>query len=100
MIVKAYSVHDFKSLTYSPPFYAAQDGAAVRIISDAARDPNSQLGRHPRDFVLYCVGSYDDASGVFTPIAPLKHVIDVASVVQDHAPAVMPLFDSGVKANG
>lgn len=85
MIVKCYSVYDRKALIYNPPFYAPTDGAAIRIVQDAANDPNSQLGRHPADYVLYCVGQYDDQKGLLTGNQPLEHVIDLQGLVQEQA---------------
>lgn len=81
MIINAYSIYDTKSLVYSNPFYAPTHGAAVRIVQDAANDLNTSLGRHPADFVVYCVARYDDAKGTFMPIDPREHVIDVAALV-------------------
>lgn len=85
MIIRAYSVYDRKSLIYNPPFYAPTDGAAVRIVQDAANDPNSQLGRHPVDYVLFCVGDYDDQKGLLLAQTPLQHVMDIAALVE-HQP--------------
>jgi len=81
MRVKAYTIYDTKSLTYSNPFYAPTHGAAIRIVTDATQDNNSQLARHPADFILYCVGEFDDNSGIFMPIDPREHVIDVIACI-------------------
>lgn len=83
MIIKAYSVYDRKALIYNAPFYAPTDGAAVRIVQDAANDPNSQLGRHPTDYVLFFVGEYDDQKGLLAAQSPLVHVMDIAAMVQE-----------------
>lgn len=78
----AYTLYDVKSLTYSNPFYAPTHGAAIRIVQDAAQDPNTSLGRHPADFILYCVGSFDDQSAMLWKLDPREHVVDVVSLVQ------------------
>lgn len=83
MRTNAYSIFDTKGLTYSNPFYAPTHGAALRIVKDAANDANSSLGRHPADYVLYCVGSYDDSIGLFMPLEPKEHVIDVVALIND-----------------
>lgn len=85
MILNAYSIYDRKALAYHSPFYQTTDGAAVRTFSDLVQDNNTQVGRHPADFVLYCVGSYDDAKGELTPLAPLRHVIDATALVRHQA---------------
>lgn len=86
MILKAYSVYDRKALTYNPPYYAPTDGAAIRIIADAANDANSSLGRHPHDYVLFCLGEYDDQKGLLTPMQPLAHIIDVGALITNQPP--------------
>lgn len=81
MIQNCYSIYDRKALVYSPPFYAVNHGAAIRMVTDAVADPNTSLARHPADYVLYCVGAWDDAKGRLHAVDPLDHVIDVISTV-------------------
>lgn len=81
MILQAYSIFDRKALQYHPPFYASTDGQAVRNFSDLANDPNTTVGRHPSDYVLYCVGCYNDANGFLEPFSPLRHVMDADACV-------------------
>lgn len=82
MQLKAYSIYDRKALVYHPPFFAHTDGAAVRNLSDLANDLNTQIGRHPDDFVLYCIGVYDDQKGELQPVVPLIHVYDAVGLVK------------------
>ena len=81
MIINGYTIYDRKALTYSPPFFAVADGAAVRMFQDLAGDTNTQVGRHPGDFVLYRCGGYDDASGSLLPVTALQHIVDALAVV-------------------
>lgn len=92
MIVNAYSIYDMKSLSYSPPFYAVTDGAALRIVQDAANDMSNSLGRHPADYILYKVGAFNDADGVLQHLDPREHVIDLIALVHSSKPS-MPLFE-------
>lgn len=82
MMQRAYSVFDNKALIYSPPFFTSTNGSAVRMLEDLANDPNTQVGRHPGDFVLYCVGHYDDSNAALTPYAPLEHVVDAIALLR------------------
>lgn len=90
MILNAYSLFDRKALTYSPPFFQATHGLATRLVSDLALDPNTTVGRHPADFVLYHVGRWDDSGVGLSPISPLVHVVDVLSLLPK--PVDTPLF--------
>ena len=82
MKMNAYSIFDTKALQYHLPFFQPADGAAVRMLMDLANDPNTTIGRHPSDFVLYQVGHYDDTLGDIQPCAPLRHVIDAVALVR------------------
>lgn len=91
MIVNAYSLYDVKALTYSPPFYCAAHGQAVRMVMDLAGDNNTMVGRHPADFTLFCVGRFNDQSGELVANDVREHVADVLSLVPP-APAVGDFF--------
>lgn len=87
MILKAYSVYDRKTLQYHPPFFASTDGAAVRSFGDLANDLNTNVGRHPNDYVLFCIGEFDDQKGAMVPVSPLLHVADAVALVRlENAP--------------
>lgn len=82
MITLAYSIFDTKALQYHTPFFAPTDGAAVRMLQELVSDPNTMIGRHPSDFTLFSIGSYDDQKGVVSPQHPLRHVCDAVSLVK------------------
>lgn len=82
MLLRAYSIFDNKALQYHPPFFASTNGAAVRSLTDLANDLQNNIGRHPGDYVLFCIGEYDDAKGMFRQIMPLEHVVDAIAVVR------------------
>lgn len=92
MMLNAYSIFDNKALQYHPPFFASTDGAAVRSLRDLANDRNTTVGRHPSDYVLYRVGTYDDANGRLEAFSPLHHVMDAVALVELQPP-VRGLFD-------
>lgn len=82
MILHAYTIYDRKALQYHSPFFAVADGAALRSFMDLANDPNTSVGRHPGDYVLYRCGAYDDASGSMLPVSALEHVSDALPLVR------------------
>lgn len=63
MIVGLFSIFDKKAAAYSPPFSAPTRGAAVRMFSDVASDPQSMVCKHPEDFQLVIVGDFNPDSG-------------------------------------
>lgn len=85
MILRGYTIYDVKALQYHSPWFAVSDGAAIRSFSDMANDTNTTIGRHPRDYTLFFVGTYDDNNGLFTAIHPPVHVMDAAACVQQQS---------------
>lgn len=66
MILRAFSVFDVKSDTYSAPFWKSTVGQALRDFADVANDKNSTIGRHPEDFKLVQLGEFNDETGMLT----------------------------------
>lgn len=58
-----FAVLDTKVGTFAQPFFAHNSAVAQRMFLDAATDPSSMLGKHPQDFFLYRLGSFDEESG-------------------------------------
>lgn len=69
--VSLYSIHDSKVGVYNAPFVQANDNAAIRAFTDEVNNPDSLLNRHPEDFTLFCLGSYDDdvATSTLFPVS-------------------------------
>lgn len=63
MKVKMFSVYDRKIESYMSPFYEHHAGSALRSFEGAVTDPKSTFNKHPDDFVLYEVGTWDDSTG-------------------------------------
>lgn len=95
MKLHAYCVYDRKALVYNAPFFAVSDGSAARSFSDLANDKSTTVGRHPNDYVLFRVGSFDDASGQLLSDTAV-HIADANAFVQHQS----SIFRSDDKANG
>lgn len=65
MILKVFSIIDIKADAYGTPWFAPTVGMAVRNFSDAINDARTGFSRHPSDYKLVCLGSFDDNSGRF-----------------------------------
>lgn len=55
-----YTVRDTKLDHFGIPWFAPTKAIALRNFSDAANDPNTNLYKHPDDFVLYYIGEYNE----------------------------------------
>lgn len=69
----AIAVFDLATETFARPFFVSHPGQAMRSFMDELKNKDSELGKHPGDYELFEVGSYDDANGQFTtPPAPVR----------------------------
>jgi len=87
MIQRIFTVFDSKADAYLVPFFQQSAGVALRIFEDLANDPEHQFFRHPEDFTLFSLGTYDDQNASFdldkTP-SPLAKAIEVKRELTHH----------------
>lgn len=79
MLLKAFSILDTKADLFSPPFFFATTGQAVRAFKDLANDNQSSISRHPGDYRLFCIGTFEDSRGQLGPldvVEPLGYATD------------------------
>lgn len=55
---------------YMQPIFVRHVGEAIRGFTDEVNSKDSPMNRHPSDYVLYLIGTYDAASGWITPEQP------------------------------
>lgn len=67
MKLKAFSIYDSKAFAYLPPYFMAEKGMAAREFTNAARDEKGRIGMNPEDYFLFCIGEFDDQTGVLVP---------------------------------
>ena len=61
-----FSVFDEKAKAFANPFFIPNKGQAVRSFGDAVSDGNTMLSKHPGDYQLYEIGTFDESSAVLT----------------------------------
>lgn len=75
MEYKMFSIRDTKAEVFFPPWYKQTHGEAERAFADIVSDDKSTIHKHPEDFDLFFVGTYDDQTGKITiPQAP-EHIV-------------------------
>ena len=65
--MKIFSVLDTKAQAYMNPVSCATAGVALRTFEDSVNDPSSPFHKHPEDYILFQVGSFDETTGIITP---------------------------------
>lgn len=66
MTTHVFSIYDAKAESYLPPFTTHTYGIAERMFTDMVNTPEHQFNRHPEDYTLFAIGSYDDQTAHMT----------------------------------
>lgn len=67
MRLNIYSVFDAAVGVYKRPFFAQADGEAIRAFGDIAADTDHEIGKHPEDYSLFRIGTWDDGNAKLHP---------------------------------
>lgn len=76
MLFKVLAIRDRAADVYGVPMFMQSVGQAIRGFSDEVNrsDQNNNLFKHPEDFDLYLLGTFDDETGIFTTDKPPEQV--------------------------
>lgn len=66
-----FAVYDLKAKHFWPPYVSVTAATGIREFGDLVASERTPLGKHPEDYVLYQVGTFDDVQGV---VESQKHV--------------------------
>jgi len=77
-----FSVLDSAAGTFGSPWVVPHVGLAMRAFTDEVNSGsnNSDLVKHPEDFSLYEIGSYNDVTGIITPLDVPKLIAQAKSL--------------------
>lgn len=84
MQIKVFSIFDEKGKCFGVPFFVEHNGVALRMFSDLVQDTRFNINKHPSDYKLYCLATFDNVVGSFDSLdIPefLANASDFASVV-------------------
>jgi hypothetical protein len=65
MQIALYCVFDTKLGEFNTPMAFQSRGVAIRSFMDEVKSGDSMLHKHPEDFSLYYVGTFDSGEGKF-----------------------------------
>lgn len=87
MKMNFYSVFDKGINAYMRPFPMQADGQAVRAFTDECLNAETPLSKHPEDYALFRIGSFEDTTGVVEGCEPKPlargHEVVAASRVKE-----------------
>lgn len=61
--MRMYSIFDIKAQWYMSPTTIRNDEEAKRMFGDLAADERLEIGKHPEDFLLVRVGTFNNETG-------------------------------------
>lgn len=91
MIQKVFAVWDSKALAFMQPFFSNSTGAAVRAFADVANEDRSPIAKHPGDYQLYEIGTFNDLDGIMNSLVPNKLLgcaLDFVEVKKSNSPVL------------
>ena len=74
MIHKIFTIYDNKAMAYLPPFFLHRTEMALRTFSDCVNSKDHQFGRHPADYNIFELGTYDDEHAKITEYTAPKNL--------------------------
>lgn len=63
MKLEIFAIRDAKAEAFLQPFFMQNAGAALRAFGDSVNDEKCPFNKHPEDYAIYSVGSFDDSTG-------------------------------------
>lgn len=57
------SIYDTKAEAWSTPLFFNSNAEAIRTFSDVVNNAETQYGRHPEDYILFNIGTFDEQTG-------------------------------------
>lgn len=85
MKLEIFSIFDSKAVAFITPFFLTNRQTAVRAVKDCTAVESHAFARNPSDYVLYHIGSFDDATGHILAFAQPVVLGSAASFAQPEA---------------
>lgn len=65
MLMKIFAIYDSGVSTWQPPMFCPTRGHILRWWNEVCNESNSPFSKHPSDYVLFEIGSWDDDKCLF-----------------------------------
>ncbi|PWN77291.1 hypothetical protein CV717_28670 [Bacillus cereus] len=88
MKLSVYTIFDEKAMVYNKPFFLLNDDVCHRTMLDLVNNPETDIAKHPEDFILFKIGEYDDGTGVITNIPNAKTMYRFIDIQNQNEPEV------------
>lgn len=95
MKMNFYSVFDSATNAYMRPFVMQSDGQAIRGFTDESVRADSEMAKHPEDYSLFRIGSFDDNDGILEGCEPkcIARAHEVAAATREKGGPQLDLIE-------
>lgn len=73
-MIKIFTIYDSKAENYLNPVYRETLGLLMRDLEGALQDREHMFAKHPMDFTLFELGSYDSSTGQINTLEAKKNI--------------------------
>jgi hypothetical protein len=97
MKLMSFAVFDKAVGAFLPPLFFRSKGEAIRAFMEAVNNPEQPFGKHALDYTFMSIGAWDDATGIFESVDPVRVlgasecVSSDTVVMGDPAPSFAPV---------
>lgn len=78
--LKLVSLFDTVAGTWSAPIGFHSEAQALRSFEDMVAAREGDVGKHPGDFILFCVGTFESQTGVLTGYGEAEVIVHGSSL--------------------
>lgn len=83
MKLHVFSIYDSAAGLFNNPMFFRSRAEAVRSFDDAVNREGSDFARHSLDYVMFMLGTFDMATGVFETAPPERVIGAVECIAKD-----------------
>lgn len=78
MVRNVFAIFDEKAGAFLQPIFLNTVGMAIRAVTDAVNNPESEFSSHSGDYTLFHLAEYDDNTGEFNNVKkPLHNLLEL-----------------------
>lgn len=81
MLHQVIVIFDTKALVYSKPLYFPSLAAAIRSFEDAVNTDTSDYAKHPEDYIMFHIGTYEDLDATIA-LQPSTEIVKAVTLVK------------------
>ncbi len=81
-----FSIYDSGASAYLPPFVLPAAGMAERSFSDCVNDKSHAFSRHPADYTLFQIGTWDEQTAEIAYTTVHKKLVNGLERSENYSP--------------